>query len=102
MVCVDCMTKPKAVGQHSGSNEYRLMGKLNECPHPRRRIGENENAVNHDDPLPKSEQFGSRLVLGKNRFHTRGHGGPSIRKTSSIMSPQRKNRPMRAHRTPEG
>jgi hypothetical protein len=59
-------------------------------------------AVNYDDPAPKAEQFGDGLVPQKNRFHKRGHGGPSIRKTFSIMSPQRKNRPMRAHRTPEG
>jgi hypothetical protein len=102
VVRVNCVTKPKTVRQYSGSNEYRLMGKLHKCPNPRRQIGENKNAVNQDDPAPKAEQFGGAFVPWKNHFRKRGYGGPSIRKTFSNMSPQRKNRPMGAHRTPEG
>ncbi len=50
----------------------------------------------------KAKQFRLARIGRKNRFHKRGHGGPSLRETSSVHVTAAKDRPMRAHRTPEG
>jgi hypothetical protein len=102
MVRIDGVTKPKAIGQHRGSDQNRLMGERNQSPDPGRQIGDNENAVDSDDPAAKPGYHGIGLSLLNNRFRMRSHGGPSIRKTFPFMSPQRKNRSVRAHRTLEG
>src|ERR1700692_67649 len=102
VVGIDGVTKPEAVGQNRGSDQNRLMRERDESPDPGRQIGKNKQAVNSGDPAPETQQSGIGLVAQKYRFRMRSHGGPSIRKTFPIMSPQRKNRPMRAHRTPEG
>src|ERR1700688_2871501 len=102
VVGINAVTKPEAVSQNGGSDQNRLMRERDERPGPGRQIAKNQQAVNCGDPAPEAKQSGIRLVAQKYRFRMRSHGGPSIRKTFPIMSPQRKNRPMRAHRTPEG
>src|ERR1700722_7966197 len=102
VICIDRVTKSETIGQYGGSDQNRLMREREEGPYPGRQIGKNQQAVNSDNPGPKTKQFGTGLVAKNGRFRMRNHGGPSIRKTLPTMSPQRKNRPMRAHRTPEG
>jgi hypothetical protein len=78
------------------------MGERHQSPDPGQQIGDNEKAVDADDATPKASPCGSRLIRQENRFCVRSQVGPFIRKTFPSMSPQRKNRSMRAHRTPEG
>ena len=99
MVRIDGVTKSKAVRQHRGPDQDRLMDERHQCPDPGRQIGENENGINCNDPTAKAEQFG--FCIGRIDF-TSAPWRPSLCQTSPIMSPQRKDRPMRAHRTPEG
>jgi hypothetical protein len=60
---------------------------------PYNQIGENENGINCNDPTAKAEQFGFGIPGRQNRFHKRGHRGPSLCETLLFMSPQRKTAP---------
>src|ERR1700733_6257813 len=102
VVGIDGVTKPEAVGQHGGSDQNRLPRERDESPNPGGQIGKNQQAVDSDNTAAQACQSAIGLDRRRYRFRMRSHGGPSIRKTFPIMSPQRKNRPMRAHRTPEG
>src|ERR1700739_2602084 len=94
VVGIDSVTKPEAVGQHGGSDQNRLPPERNESPDPGCQVGYNEQTVDSGDPASKAGQSGIGLACRNYRFRMRSHGGPSIRKTFPIMSPQRKNRPM--------
>src|SRR6202041_804035 len=102
VVGIDGVTKPEAIGQHGGSDQNRLPRERDESPDPGRQIGQNQQAVDSGDPASKASQSGIGLACRNYRFRMRSHGGPFIRKTFPMMSPQRKNRPMRPPPTPEG